>query len=72
MPSEIDDLLATRANLIATLRVESASPKPSYSINGQSVDWNGYRASLMQQIESINQMIAAIEGPWEVVHEGIV
>ncbi len=70
--AESDDWLAIRANLIAALRTESANPKPSYSINGQSVDWNGYRTSLIAEIEKINQLISASEGPYEVVHEGVL
>lgn len=70
--AESDDLLAIRAGLIAALAAEAINPQPSYSINGQSVDYNGYRTSMLEQISKVNELIATIQGPYEVVHEGIL
>lgn len=70
MASDADNLATIRSNILATLASESANPKPSYNINGQNVDWNGYRASLMQQLKGVNELMAQV-GVYTEVVEGI-
>ncbi len=45
--------------------------KPTYSIEGQNVDWNAYRASLLDSIARLNGLIDSANGPWEVITEGM-
>ena len=70
MATDLENLIAIRSNLLAALRTESANPKPSYTVGNQSVDWNGYRAALLQQIEQINAQMAGVE-PFEVEVQGV-
>lgn len=57
MPTALENLITARENLIAELARESASPKPSYNIDGQSEEWTAYRDSLIQRIEDLRLMI---------------
>lgn len=54
-------------NLIASI---TANPKPSYSINGQSVSWGEYLKQLLDAQADINQKIVVATGPDEYVMEG--
>lgn len=67
--SNLTDLQDAKTNLIANLKAISVNPKPTYNIDGQSVSHDAYRASLLQSIRDINELLAA-EGddnyePWE-------
>ena len=66
MATDAENIVTIRSNLLAYLATESANPKPSYSIDGQSVSWDQHRTSIMQQISELNELIAAADGPWEV------
>lgn len=53
-------------NLVATLAAEilfeaTNGAKPSYSVGNRSVDWNGYRAGMLKQIEDVLMLISKIE-----------
>lgn len=65
MATALENLQTIRTNLIAALLTESASPKPNYSIDGQSMSWNDYRISLLSQIRTLDELIGA-EDPFEI------
>lgn len=67
MATDAQNIATIRSNLLTALATESANPKPSYSIDGQSFDWNGYRAAIMKQIADLNALLAAAEGSYEVI-----
>ena len=68
MPSDLENLTSRRSAILAEL---AAGPsRPSYTIDGQSVDWNGYRSSLLSELTMLNEQIAAAEGPWEIETRG--
>jgi hypothetical protein len=70
--TDFNNLIAARSNIIAALAASTLNPQPSYSISGgQQVDWNGYRTSLNAQLQTINEQIAAAEGPWEIAVRGM-
>lgn len=69
MATEAENIATIRANLLAALATESANPKPSYSIDGQSVDWNGYRAAILAQVAALNAVLAASVGVYEEIGE---
>jgi hypothetical protein len=53
-------------NLVTTLAAEIAfeaanGAKPSYSVGNRSVDWNGYRSSIIKQIEDLALLISKID-----------
>ena len=62
--------LAITAEL-AAMTSTSSGGKPSYSINGQSVDHTAYRLSLYQELSQIDQLIAAAEGPCEITNQAV-
>lgn len=72
MATDLENLLTIRSNLLAALADISANPKPTYSINGQSVSHNEHRRSLLEEVKSINALIVQADGPYEEIHEGIV
>lgn len=60
---EIDDLKAARASIATRLREMMANPKPSYSIDGQSVQHGALMSTLLQARAQIEADIRALEGP---------
>jgi hypothetical protein len=69
MATDADNIATIRANLLAALATESANPKPSYSVDGQQVDWNGYRTAILGQIVALNGLQAAAVGVFEELGE---
>lgn len=67
--SDLTNLQTARSNLISALATATASPKPNYSINGQSVSWADYLRMLREEIAAIDALIAEEEGPYEVTTE---
>ena len=65
----IDSLKTARDNYASELATESADPKPTYSIDGQTVQWDAYRASLTSKIKEANELIEQGEG-YEVTSIG--
>ena len=60
--ADIDTLKTARSNAITRLAEVLATPKPSYNIDGQSIDWNGYVAQLRESIRALDAMIATESG----------
>jgi len=69
--SYLDDLITSRANIAANIAAVTASPKPSYSVQGQSVSWGEYLAQLQDAFDKVNATIARLQGPYEVRSEAI-
>lgn len=59
----LTDLETFRDALAAELA--AGDIKPSYSIEGVSVDWNSYRTSLLEQLAKINDLISQAN-PYEI------
>ena len=72
MATDAENLRTARSNFIAKLAEVSASPKPSYIVNGQQFSWTEFYTFLTQQIAQIDNLIAAEDGPYEVQVEGVV
>jgi predicted RND superfamily exporter protein len=68
--SSAEQLERIRTNILNRIEEITANPKPNYSIDGQSVSWQSYLESLMQQLERINEQINS-ETPFEEVSRGI-
>lgn len=66
MATDLANLTTIRSNLLSALATASASPKISYNIDGQSVDYNTYYESLWRQLEQVNKQISTAGGPFEV------
>jgi hypothetical protein len=63
--------IATRKSAIyaqlAAMSSTSVGGKPTYSIDGQSVDHVGYRRSLLDELKMLNELQISAAGPYEVV-----
>jgi hypothetical protein len=63
-PSDLEQLQTIRANLLARLAEMTASPKPNYSLDGESYAWADLFDRYMRQLETINAQLAGQE-PFE-------
>ena len=70
MSTVLENLVAARENVAANLAAITAQPKPSYSIDGQSVSWQGLFDSYISQLQTLNAQIAAAE-PFEITSQGV-
>jgi hypothetical protein len=70
MASYLDNLLAARDNVAANLAAITADPKPNYSVDGQSVSWQGLFDGYMAQLEKLDALINGAE-PFEVRSRGV-
>lgn len=70
MATDLANLLARRSAILAELAELSAS-QPDYSKGNQSVQWASLRKQLTDELKSLNEMIAAFDGPWEVEVRGL-
>lgn len=59
------------SNIDAQLQSLTASPKPSYSIDGKSVSWGEHFRNLCEMREKILELVLQAEGPFEVRARGI-
>jgi len=50
-------LVTQRDNLVTLIASVMASPKPTYTIEGRTVQWTQYMAELRNQLVTLNQLI---------------
>jgi hypothetical protein len=56
-----------RSQILAVIEEITVHPKPTYSIDGQSVKWNEYLAQLQKSVDWCNERIAAESEPVEII-----
>lgn len=74
MATPAENLATRRAAVcteLAAMTSTSNGGRPSYSIDGQSVDHVAYKKSLYDELASIDAALASIDGPIECVTEGL-
>jgi len=69
MATDLENLQTYRTNLLTELA--SVTPARSYSIDGQSVDHNASRRSLLEELRMIEDRIGALQGPFDVNSQGV-
>jgi len=74
MATDLENLKTRRSAILSELASgQTASGdslrKPSYSIDGQTVSWDQYRKSLYEELEKIDHLLVAAQGPVEVSSE---
>ena len=69
MPSDLDNLLARRTAILTELG--TLASRVSYKIDGQEVDHNAYRKSLLAELKALNELIDSMQGPFEVETKGL-
>ena len=70
MPSDIEQIETIRTQTLAQLVELRASPKPSYSVDGQQVSWTEYVRSLQETIEWCDIKLAGYR-PFEFRSQGM-
>jgi hypothetical protein len=68
MSIEAEQIALIRTQTLTQLEQLRASPKPSYSIDGQNVSWTDYAASLQQTVDWCDRKLADYE-PFELKSE---
>jgi hypothetical protein len=67
--TEQQQLESIKSLALAQLAELRAAPKPSYTLDGQSVSWETYAASLQETIDWCDRKLAAT-APFEIRSEG--
>lgn len=70
MPTDVEQIESIRTQSLAQLAELRASPKPSYSIDGQTVSWTEYVKSLQETIEWCDAKLAGYR-PFEFRSQGM-
>ena len=63
-------LLSIRAQTLERIQDLTASPKPTYTIDGQNIDWNEYLEQLRQTVDWIDAYLNR-ELPFELVSQAV-
>ena len=61
MPDDLDALRTIRAQTLQLLTDVTAQPKPTYSVDGQSVAWEAYLSQLRATLDWCDAKLAAGE-----------
>ncbi len=69
MPTNLQHVESIKAQSLALIAEITANPKPSYSIDGQSVSWGDYLRQLQETVAWCDQQLAG-EDPFEVHSTG--
>lgn len=64
----VTNLTTARDQIAAKLAEITANPKAAYSIDGQSVDHNAYRKSLIEELKQIQELLVILD-PYIVVSQ---
>lgn len=65
----IDDLREAYTNMAARLKEITATPKPTYTIDGQTVLWGQYQRLLLEQMKNLRAEIEAGDEETFLVNE---
>ena len=65
MATEAENLQTALDNVAAKLAAITADPKPSYSIDGQSISWGTYYKDLVALRDALKLALIDAEGPFE-------
>ena len=69
MSSDTEQITLIRTQTLAQLESLRAEPKPSYSIDGQSISWTDYADSLQRTIDWCDRKLLDCD-PFEFKSEG--
>ncbi len=65
MPTDLQQIVTIRSQVLAAIAEITAHPKPSYTIDGQTVSWNSYLRHLRQTVDWCERKLAS-QQPVEV------
>lgn len=69
MPTDTSQIEAIRNQALTQIEQVRANPKPSYSVDGQRIDWQQYVDSLLRTVDWCDEKIAAAS-PYELRSRG--
>ena len=69
--ADVDTLATIKTQILARIEEVTAAPKPTYTIDGQFIDWNNYLNTLLNQLDKVNTQISLAQGPIEVHQTGV-
>lgn len=67
--SDEDIVSNIKTQTLTLIEMITANPKPSYSIDGQSISWSDYLARLQATVAWCNEQLN-IEDPFEIRSQG--
>jgi hypothetical protein len=67
--SDLEQLQQIKSQTLSVIAQITAAPKPSYSIDGQTVSWSQYLAALQATVDWCDRKIAGQE-PFEIHSQG--
>ena len=70
MPNDLEQIRLVRSQTLALIAELTASPKPTYQLDGQSVAWNAYLARLQKTVDWCDRKLAG-EEPFEMHSRGM-
>lgn len=71
MPTDLEQIQTIKSQALASIAEITANPKPSYTIDGQSVAWNAYLYRLRQTVDWCDRKQAA-QQPVEVRSQAMI
>lgn len=69
MPTDAEQLATIKTQTLAIIVSITASPKPSYNIDGQSISWGDYLKQLQDSVAFVDTQLASI-APYEIHSQG--
>lgn len=69
MPTDAEQLATIKTQTLAIMVTLTASPKPSYNIDGQSISWTEYMDMLQKKVDWVDKQLASI-APYEIHSQG--
>lgn len=71
----VDSIIRARDNLaqlieIQTLKWLAAGCPPTYSVEGESYDWNNWLTSKTANLDTLNKTIQQMQGPFVIRSKG--
>jgi hypothetical protein len=69
MPSDIEQITLIKTQTLARIAEITAEPKPTYQIDGQTVNWGDYLSRLQKTVDWCDTQLAA-RNPVEVRSQG--
>jgi hypothetical protein len=70
MPTDVEQIETIRTQTLAQLAELRASPRPTYSIDGQQVSWAEYARSLQETVDWCDGKLAGYR-PFEFRSQGM-
>ncbi|MBN2476903.1 MAG: hypothetical protein JXB62_20010 [Pirellulales bacterium] len=69
MASDAEQIATIKTQTLARIAEITAEPKPTYAIDGQTIDWGDYLGQLQRTVDWCNEKLGG-ERPFEVQSRG--